>query len=107
MLPLYEDPHFTFRFDTDRLVPRFHLPGVPAGRRISVYRTGPDGRRVGPVAAATTGPDGWVDLPGPIVVRAGEGFDAVPEPDGPAGFASPPCEAPPGYWGEDDPPPQP
>ena len=48
-----------------------------------------------------------MDLPGPIVVRAGEGFDAVPEPDGPAGFASPPCEAPPGYWGEDDPPPQP
>ena len=102
MLPLYEDPHFTFRFDTDRLVPRFHLAGVAAGRRVSVYRTGPDGKRVEMIAVGVTGPDGWVELPEPIVVRAGEGFDAVP--DAPAGCASPPCEAPPGYWGEDEPP---
>src|SRR5690242_17264734 len=98
MLPLHEDPHFTFRFDTDRLVGRFHLAGVAAGRRVSVYRVGPDGTRVGLVAVAATGADGWVDLPEAIVVRAGEGFDAVPEP---AGCASPPCEAPPGFWGED------
>jgi hypothetical protein len=31
MLPLYEDPWFTFRFGDDRLIARFHLEGVPAG----------------------------------------------------------------------------
>ena len=30
MLPLYHDPHFTFRFADDRLIPRFHLEGVEA-----------------------------------------------------------------------------
>src|SRR5262245_60294050 len=38
MLPLYHDPHFTFRFADDRLIPRFHLDGVEAGRRVAVYR---------------------------------------------------------------------
>ena len=33
MLPLYEEPHFTFRFADDRIIPRFHLEGVEAGRR--------------------------------------------------------------------------
>src|SRR5262245_10066094 len=28
MLPLYEDPCFTFRFDDDRIIPRFHVEGV-------------------------------------------------------------------------------
>jgi hypothetical protein len=28
MLPLYEDPHFTFRFADDRIIPRFHLEGI-------------------------------------------------------------------------------
>lgn len=32
MLPLYEDPCFTFRFADDRIIPRFHLEGVEAGR---------------------------------------------------------------------------
>ena len=31
MLPLYEDPSFTFRFAEDRIIPRFHLEGVEAG----------------------------------------------------------------------------
>ena len=31
MLPLYEDPCFTFRFADDRIIPRFHLEGVEAG----------------------------------------------------------------------------
>ena len=30
MIPLYEDPHCTFRFGDDRIVPRFHLEGVEA-----------------------------------------------------------------------------
>ena len=41
MLPLYEDPHFTFRFADDRIIPRFHLEGVPAGRHVSVFRIDP------------------------------------------------------------------
>ena len=32
MLPLYHDPHFTFRFAEDRIIPRFQLEGVQAGR---------------------------------------------------------------------------
>ena len=27
MLPLYEDPYFTFRFADDRIIPRFYLEG--------------------------------------------------------------------------------
>ena len=30
MLPLYQDPHFTFRFADDRLIPRIYLEGVKA-----------------------------------------------------------------------------
>jgi len=38
---LYEDPHFTFRFADDRLIPRFHLDGDPAGQPVSVFRIVP------------------------------------------------------------------
>src|SRR5215471_91553 len=38
MLPVYHDPHFTFRFADDRIIPRFHLEGVQAGRRVEVYK---------------------------------------------------------------------
>jgi hypothetical protein len=38
MLPLYRDPHFTFRFDDNRVIPRFHLEGVQAGVRVVVFR---------------------------------------------------------------------
>ena len=41
MRPLYEDPHFTFRFADDRIIPRFHLEGVEAGRQVSVFRIDP------------------------------------------------------------------
>jgi hypothetical protein len=37
MIPLYEDPHFTFRFADDRIIPRFPLEGVESGQRISVW----------------------------------------------------------------------
>src|SRR5438309_1560680 len=105
MLPLYEDPHFTFRFADDRLIPRFHLEGVEAGRRVSVYKLDPGtGERLGLLATATVGEAGWVDLPEPITVRAGDAFVAVPG----QGAATPPltllsvggrfavCKLPPG-----------
>ncbi len=80
MLPLYHDPHFTFRFADDRLIPRFHLVGVEAGRRVLVFKIDPDtGERLGLLATATVGDGGWVDLQEPIIVRAGEAFVAVPE----------------------------
>ncbi len=81
MLLLYHDPHFTFRFNDDRLVPRFHLEGVEAGRRISVYNIDPGtGERLGLLATAAVGEGGWVDLPMPVVVKAGDAFIAVPRP---------------------------
>ena len=81
MLPLYHDPHFTFRFADDRLIPRFHLEGVGAGRRVMGYKIDPgSGERIGLLATALVGDGGWVDLPEPIIVRAGEAFVAVPEP---------------------------
>ena len=81
MLPLYHDPHFTFRFADDRIIPRFHLEGVEAGRRVSVFKIDAGtGERLGLLATATVGEGGWVDLGEPIIVRAGEAFVAVPEP---------------------------
>jgi hypothetical protein len=80
-LPLYVDPHFTFLFVEDRIIPRFHLEGVDAGRRVSVFRIDPNTQeRLGLLAMRTVGEDGWVELPEPIIVRAGEAFIAVPEP---------------------------
>src|SRR5207249_258798 len=81
MLPLHHDPHFTFRFGDDRIIPRFHLEGVGAGRRVAVYSIDPDsGERLGLLGTAAVGDGGWVDLTEPIIVRAGEAFVAVPGP---------------------------
>ena len=78
MLPLYHDPHYTFRFADDRIVPRLHLEGVEAGRRVDVFRIDPaTGERLGLLTTGTTGDGGWVDLKGPIIVRAGDAFIAV------------------------------
>jgi hypothetical protein len=78
MLPLYEDPWFTFRFGDDRMVPRFHLEGVEAGRRVSVFKTDPNtGERLGLLVTAMVGEGGWVDLAEPIMVRAEDAFIAV------------------------------
>ena len=80
MLPLYEDSWYTFRFSDDRRIPRFHLEGVEAGRRVEVYKIDPGtGERLGLLATGTVGEGGWVDLLEPINVRAGEAFIAVPE----------------------------
>jgi hypothetical protein len=81
VLPLYQDPHFTYRFADDRIISRFHVEGVEAGRRVSVFKIDPDtGERLGLLARATAGEHGWVDLAEPIIARAGEAFVAVPEP---------------------------
>ena len=75
------NPHFTFRFAADRLIARFHLEGVEAGRQLAVYKFDPDsGERRGLLAKATQGEGGWVDLPEPIIVRASEAFVAEPDP---------------------------
>ena len=80
MLPLYHDPHFTFRFADNRLIPRFHLEGVEAGRRVKVFRINPGTQeRLALLATATVGEGGWVDLQEPIIMRGGEAFIAVPE----------------------------
>lgn len=82
MLPLYMDNCFPSRFADDRLVPRFHLEGVEAGRQVSVFKIDPDtGDGLGLLATATVGEGGWVDLMEPIIVRAGEGFVAVLDPE--------------------------
>jgi hypothetical protein len=79
VLPLHEDPHFTFRFANDRLIHRFHLEGVGAGRQVSVFRTeAGTGERLGLLATAIVGEGGWVDLAEPIIVRAGEAFLMMP-----------------------------
>jgi hypothetical protein len=83
MLPLYEDSYFTFRFAEARIIPRFHLEGIEAWRRVSVFKIDAGtGARLGLLATATVGNGGWVDLTEPIIVRAGDAFVAVPEPVG-------------------------
>jgi len=83
MIPLHQDPWFTFRFGEDRIIPRFHLEGVEAGRRVSVFRIDPGtGERLGLLATATVGEGGWVGLMKPIIMRGGEAFIAVLEPGG-------------------------
>jgi hypothetical protein len=80
MIPLYHDPHFTFRFADDRIIPMIHLEGVEAGQRVSVFKIDPTtGERMGLLATATVGEGGWVELAEPIMVRAGDAFVAVPE----------------------------
>lgn len=76
----FREPHFTFPFADDRLIPRFHLEGVEAGRLVSVFMIDPaTGERQKLLATATVGEGGWVDLPEPIIVRAGDTFIAVPQ----------------------------
>jgi hypothetical protein len=81
MTPLHHDPCFTFRFADDRIIPRFYLEGIEAGRRVEVFKIDPGTNEpLGLLAMATVSDGGWVDLPEPIIIRAGEAFIAVPEP---------------------------
>jgi hypothetical protein len=78
LLPLYEDPWFTFHFADDRIISRFHLEGVDAGRCVSIFKIDPGtGERLGLLTIATVGESGWVDLGEPITVKAGDAFIAV------------------------------
>ena len=82
MIPIHRDSWFTFRFGDDRIIPRFHLEGVEFGCRVLVFKIEPGtGERLGNLATATVGESGWVDLGEPLVVRAGEAFIALSEPD--------------------------
>jgi hypothetical protein len=79
-LPLYHGRHFLFRFEEDRLIPRFHLAGVEPGRAVSVFNLESDPtdwRTL--LTTAVVGEGGWVDLAQPILVRAGQGFVVVPD----------------------------
>jgi hypothetical protein len=82
MKPLYADDGFTFRFGEDRLISRIHLEGVRCGCRVTVFSVNAKtGERLGLLATATVGKDGWADLPQPLIVRAGDAFIAVAEPE--------------------------
>src|SRR5437762_12396453 len=76
--PLYEDPWFTVRFADDRLIPRFHLEGVKAGQRLSVFKIDPGtGERLGLLATATVGDRGRRRLRGPDRADFGAGGGGV------------------------------
>jgi hypothetical protein len=80
MILLHRDRHFTFRFGDAQIIPRFHLDGVAAGVRVSVFRFDPATEmRLGLLTTATVGEGGWVDLPEPLFVTSRAGFVAVPE----------------------------
>jgi hypothetical protein len=80
MIPLFHDPHFMFSFEDNRIIPRFHLEGIEAGRLVTVFQIDlVSGKRLGLLAMAVVGKDGWVDLPEPIIVMAGDAFIAVPQ----------------------------
>jgi NADH dehydrogenase [ubiquinone] 1 alpha subcomplex assembly factor 1 len=80
LIPLYHDPQFVFRFAEDRLIPRFHLDGVPTGTQVSLFELDPaNGTRLGFISSGVVGIDGWVDLSKPMIVRGGAGFIVVPE----------------------------
>ena len=82
MRPLHQDPHFTFRFADDRLIPRCHLEGLEGGRQVKVYKFDPDtSEHLRLLATATVGDGGWVEFTEPILVRAGEAFLAVVDPE--------------------------
>jgi hypothetical protein len=84
MRPLDHDPHFAVRFAADRIISRFHLEGVGAGRRVVVCRIDPaTGGRPGLLTTGVAGEGGRVGGVEPIIVRAGDAVVAGPkEADG-------------------------
>jgi protein-tyrosine phosphatase len=81
-LALYESPYFTFRFADSRRIPRFHLEGIAAGRKVRVYAADPDTLQPGRLlSTGIVGEGGWVDLPEAILVRAEEVFVVFPADD--------------------------
>jgi hypothetical protein len=100
MLPLHHDLPVIFRFVDERIIHRIHLEAVEAGRQVAIYTINTDrgdadggglggvdagdGERLGLLATADVGEGGWVDLPQPLPVRAGNAIVAVPAPPAPA-----------------------
>jgi len=79
MLPLDRDPHFTFRFQDDRIISRIYLEVVGIGERVSIFAINPiTDEKLQQLATGTVGAGGWVDLPEPIIVRAGGVFQRNP-----------------------------
>jgi hypothetical protein len=79
MLPLDEDPQFNFGSCDDRIVCRFHVDGVSAGRRVCVVKIDPStGEWLRLLTTASVGEGGWVDMTEPIIVQPGDAFIAVP-----------------------------
>ena len=75
MIALYHEDDFTFRFAEPRVVGRFHLEGVAAGRVVSVHRLASPGDVVGELLAmATVGAGGWVEVTPAFRVDAVSGF---------------------------------
>ena len=75
MLPLYEDPCFTFRFADDRIISRIHLEAVDPGHQVVVHKIDPISNvRLGVLTSGIVGDGGWVDFTEPILVKAGEAF---------------------------------
>jgi hypothetical protein len=59
MFPIYQDPHFIYRFADDRIILRFHLEGVEVGRHVSVFKIDPQtGERLSLLATETVGDGG-------------------------------------------------
>lgn len=78
MLPLYEDPCFTFRFADDRIISRIHLEGVNPGHQVVVHKIDPvTSQRLDLLTTATVSDGGWVDLAEPIIMKAGDAFVAT------------------------------
>lgn len=83
MIPLYQDPVFTFRFVEDRLIDRFHLADVRAGKKVTVFRWQADApNQAGPeLTRCVVGEGGWVTVCPPLPVRKGGGFVVAVQPD--------------------------
>lgn len=83
MIPLYQDPVFTFRFVEDRLIDRFHLGEVRAGKKVTVFRWQEDApNRAGPeLTRGMVDEGGWVTICPPLLVRKGGGFVVAVQPD--------------------------
>lgn len=77
MISLFREPWYCFCFTEDRLIPRFHLEGVPTGVRVRVHQLVQE--RPGPLLMEGAVDElGWVDCPTPLRMRRGEGFLAIP-----------------------------
>lgn len=61
MISLFHDPHFTFSFEENRIIPRIHLEGIEAGRPVAVFQFDLfSSKRLGLLAKAIVGKmAGW------------------------------------------------